>query len=244
MSPVRNSRLVEVSFSSHDARLSQLITNTLVTQFIDQNYQNRYSTTMEASEWLSKQLDGLHQKVEEANQNIAEFQKKYGFIEVDDKDVPLAQLMSEVNHQLSDAQANRVEAEAYARMVDLGKPDAIPSLRDDLLYQNLMTHYADSRAALAQARAVYGDENSNVKKLLDESAELDAQIQAERDRVVSRVRSTYSAAHSREQMMLQVREKLNSKMLDESSHMAAYLGLKNEAQASAELLQYVAIAPA
>jgi capsular exopolysaccharide synthesis family protein len=235
VSPVRNSRLVEVSFSSHDARMSQLITNTLVTQFIDQSYRDRYSSTMEASEWLSKQLDGLHQKVEEANQNVADFQKQYGFVEVDDKDVPLAQLMNEVNHQLSDAQASRVEAEAYVRMVDQGKPDAIPSLRDDVLYQNLMTRYADSRTALAQARTIYGDENSNVKKLLGESAELDAQIQAERDRVVGRVRSTFSAAHSREQMMLGVREKLNAKMVDESSHMATYLGLKNEAQASAEL---------
>src|SRR5262249_26888541 len=49
VSPVRGSRLVEISFSSHDTKLAQAITNGLVTQFLDQNYRNRYVTTMEAS---------------------------------------------------------------------------------------------------------------------------------------------------------------------------------------------------
>src|SRR5208282_88428 len=35
VSPVRNSRLVEVSYASHDPQLAQLVTNTLVTKFID-----------------------------------------------------------------------------------------------------------------------------------------------------------------------------------------------------------------
>src|SRR5579863_3217415 len=55
----RNSRLIDVSFSSHDPQLAQAVTNTLVTQFIEQNYRNRYTTTMEASAWLSKQLEDL-----------------------------------------------------------------------------------------------------------------------------------------------------------------------------------------
>jgi len=54
VSPVRNSRLFEVSFASHDSQFAQLVTNTLVTQFIDENYRSRYTSTMEASQWLSK----------------------------------------------------------------------------------------------------------------------------------------------------------------------------------------------
>jgi len=68
-----------------------------------------------------------------------------GFVEADDKDVPMAQLMAEINHQLSDAQANRIEVEAYVRMIDQGRSDAVPSVRDDQLYQNLVTRFADSR---------------------------------------------------------------------------------------------------
>jgi GumC protein len=235
VNPIRNSRLIEVSFSSHDPRLSQVVTNTLVTQFIDQNYRHRYATTMQASEWLSTQLNDLRQKVEEANLSVANYQRQYGLVETDEHDVPLGQLMGEVNHQLSDAQANRIEAEAYVRMLDLGQSESIPALRDDQVYQNLMTRFADARAQLAQARTIYGDENSNVKKLENEVNEFSAQVEAERTRTVNRVRTSYEAAKSREEMMLAAREHLKTQMGDANSHMVAYRVLRNEALAKSEL---------
>jgi capsular exopolysaccharide synthesis family protein len=235
VSPLRNSRLIEVSYASHDPRLAQLVTNTLVTQYMDQNYRNRYTTTMEASAWLSTQLNDLREKVQQSNQAVADYQKKYGFVEADDRDVPLAQLMGEVNHQFSEASANRIEAEAYARMIDLGESDAIPAIRDDQLYQNLMTRFVDARAQLAQARTIYGDENSNVKKLNNEAKELAAQVESERTRMVNQVRTSYAAALEREHMLQQSREKLRAQMGDAGSHMVAYKVLKNEALATGEL---------
>lgn len=235
VSPVRNSRLIAVSFASHDPQLAQLITNTLVTQFIDQNFRNRYTSTMQASEWLSTQLNDLRQSVEEANQAVTDYQKRYGLVEVDDRDVPLGQLMSEVNHQLTNAQANRIEAEAYIRMIDLGQASTIPAVRDDQVYQNLMTRYADARAQLAQARTVYGEENSHVKKLQDQANEFAAQVEAERDRVINQARTSYAAAADRENMMIRAQEKLRAQMGDASSHMVAFRVLRNEAVAKAEL---------
>lgn len=232
---VRNSRLVEVKFASHDPLLAQQVINNLVTQFIDQNYKNRYTTTMEASEWLSAQLSDLRQKVQVSNQAVVDYQKRYGLVEVDDKDLPSAQLMTEVSHQLGDAQADRIQAEAYVRMIDLGQPESIPALRDDALYENLMTRFADSRAKLAQSRAVYGDENTNVKKLENEANELAAQIEAERTRILNRVRISFAAARAREQMLNDSREKLQAQMGDISSHLVEYRLLRSEALANAQL---------
>jgi succinoglycan biosynthesis transport protein ExoP len=235
VSPIRNSRLIEVSYTSHDPAVAQSVTNALVTQFIDQNYRNRYTTTMEASEWLSRQLNDLREKVQESNQAVADYQQKYGFVEANEQDVPLAQLMDDVNRQYSEAAANRIEAEAYVRMIDLGESNAIPAVRDDQLYQNLMTRFADSRAQLAQARTIYGDENSNVKKLENEANELASEVEAERTRMVNQVRTAYAAALEREQMMQKSREKLRAQMGDASSHMVGYKVLKNEALATGEL---------
>jgi len=235
VSPVRSSRLVEVSAEAHDPKLAQSITNLLVTQYIDQNYRNRYVSTMEASEWLSSQLNDLRQRVAESNQAVADYQKKYGLVESDDKDVPLAQLMADVNHQWSEAQADRIQAEAFARMIDLGQADSIPALREDVVYQNLLTHYAETRAQLAQAQTVYGEENANVKKLQNESTELAAQVEAERSRILNRVRTSFVASRAREEMMEQSRENLRAQMGNASSHLVEYRMLKNEAVANATL---------
>jgi polysaccharide biosynthesis transport protein len=235
VSPVRNSRLIEVSYTSRDPLMAQTVTNALIAEYIEQNYRNRYATTMEASEWLSRQLNDLRDKVQQSNQAVAEYQQRFGFVEADDRDVPLAQLMDDVNRQFSDASANRIEAEAYVRMIDLGESNAIPAVRDDQLYQNLMTRFADSRAQLAQARTIYGDDNSNVKKLENESTELAAQVEAERTRMVNQVRTSYAAALEREQLLQKSREKLRAQMGDASSHMVGYKILKNEALATGEL---------
>jgi capsular exopolysaccharide synthesis family protein len=206
-----------------------------VNQFIEQSYRNRYVTTMEASEWLSTQLDDLRHRVSESNRAVAEYQRKYGLVESDEKDVPLGQLMAEVSRQLSDAQADRIQSEAYARMVDLGQAETVPAVRDDVVYQNLLTRYAEIRGQLAQAQAIYGDENSNVKKLQNEATELTSQLEAERTRLVNRVRTSFEAAKAREQMMVESREKLRAQMGDASSHLVEYRMLKNEAVANATL---------
>jgi len=235
VNPIRSSRLVEVSFSSHDPHLAQAVTNTLVSQFIDQSYRNRYVTTMEASEWLSAQLNDLRQKVTESNQAVADYQKKYGLVESDERDIPFAQLMSEVSRQLSDAQADRIQAEAYVRTIDLGQPDTIPTVRTDPVYQSLLTRYGEVRAQLAQAEAIYGDESPNVKKLQGETNELASQVEVERSRLIGKVRASFAAAQSREQMMLASRDKLRAQMGDATTHLVEYRMLKNEALAKAAL---------
>src|SRR5580693_2403431 len=235
VNPIRNSRLVEVSFASHDPALSQAVTNTLVSQFIDQNYRNRYVTTMEASGWLSEQLNDLRQRVSQSNQTVADYQKKYGLVESDERDAPLVQLMAEVSRQFSDAQADRIQAEAYVRMIDQGQPDGIPTIRNDLVYQNLLTRSGEVQTQLAQAQAVYGEENTNVKKLQSQAKELAAQVEGVRMQLIGKVRTSLAAAQAREQMMLDSRDRLRMQMSDVSSHLVEYRMLKNEAVANAAL---------
>ena len=232
---LRNTRLVEVGYSSHDPALSQQVTNAVVARFIDDGFKHRYTTTMQVSDWLSGQLDGLRKRLQDSNQAVSDYQKKYGLIELDDRDVPMSQLMSEVNHQLSEAQANRIEAEAFDRMVQEGQGESIPAMRDDVVLQNLLMRYADLRAQLAQAKTVYGDANVNVKKIQEQSEEISKQITAERSRVSDRLHTSFVAAKERERLMLRDRERIRAQMGDVSSQMVGYHVLKNEAMANAEL---------
>jgi len=92
--------------ASHDPRMAKQVTNNLVAQYIDQNFKTRYLSTMQASDWLSVQLNDLREKVEESNQAVVDYQKKFGLIEEDEKDGPTTQLVNDVGHRLSEAQAD------------------------------------------------------------------------------------------------------------------------------------------
>jgi capsular exopolysaccharide synthesis family protein len=232
---IHSTRVIEISFSSQDPQLAKNILNTLVTQYLEQNFRMRHTASMQASEWLATQLEDLRHGVAEANQAVTDYQKHYGLVELDDRDIPMGQLMYEVNHQVSQAQASRIEQEAYVRMIDAGEGSAVPAVRDDQLYQTLMARYNDARAHLARDRSVYGDENSVVKKLQDESSELKAQVEAERNRMINQVRTSYRAARDAEQMLVASKEKLRVDMGDASSRMTQFRLLRNQAVANSEL---------
>lgn len=232
---VRNSRLIEVSFSSENPRLSQQATNELLAQFIDQNFKTRYENTMQASEWLSSQLNDLRRKVEDSNQAVVEYQKRFGLVEADEKEGPTTKLAEDIGHELSQAQASRIQSEAYVRMIDTGQAESLPQIRESQVYQTLTARYADSRAKLAQARTIYGEENQSYKKIQNEVNELGAQREAEEARIVNQVRTSYSASLEREHMMLETMDRVRTQMGDTNERLVRYRVLRNEAQANADL---------
>jgi capsular exopolysaccharide synthesis family protein len=190
---------------------------------------------MQASEWLLGQLSDLRHKVEESNQAVVDYQKRYGLIEEDEKDGPTSQLVGGVSHHLAEAQADRIQAEAYVRMIDLGQEESLPQVHQSQIYQNVTSQYAEASAKLAQARAIYGEENNNFKKLQNEVNELAAQREAEKLRIVTQVRTAYSAANAREQLMEASMGSLKLKMGDVNERMVRYHVLKDESRANADL---------
>ena len=52
VSPIRNSRLVDVKFRSPDAALSTRVVNALAKNYIDQNLEYKFSASKEANDWL------------------------------------------------------------------------------------------------------------------------------------------------------------------------------------------------
>ena len=77
------SRLISVSFSSHDPKMAALVTNTVVDAFIDDTYRDQHDAIMKSSEWLARQLDDIRARMVESSRVLAEFQKSIGVADVD-----------------------------------------------------------------------------------------------------------------------------------------------------------------
>ncbi len=168
-SQVRQSHLVELSFASRDPKLAAKVTNTVADLFIKRNYEMRYGVSMQASKWVSHQLDALRQKIADANRAVVDFQNKNGIVNVLDAQNQttntITQKVSALNQQLTQAEADRIEQEAYLKMAESGNTASLPQVQNSPLLQSLMQRLADSKAQLAQALAIYGNQNPNVKKL-------------------------------------------------------------------------------
>jgi polysaccharide biosynthesis transport protein len=225
------SRLISVSFSSHDPEMAAQVTNTVVAAFIDGTYQDRHDAIMKSSEWLARQLDDIRARMVESSRALTEFQKSIGVADVDANKSTFTEQMAELNRQLTQAQADRIQLEALLKSVQAGSPDVLPEIRNNPVVQQLSTKLAEQRAELSQARVIYGTNHPNVKKLQSQVDELQSELEAQKTAVLGSIRTSYSAARARENLMDSQIKGASSQL----SQMARYNDLKKEAQTNSEL---------
>lgn len=225
------SRLISVSFASHDPRVAALVTNTTVSTFIDDTYRDQHDAIMKSSEWLARQLDDIRSRMQESNRVLADFQKSIGVADVDSNKSTFTERMTELNQQLTQAEGDRIQLEALLKSVQAGSPDVLPEIRNNPVVQQLSVKLGEQRAELSQAKVVYGPNHPNVKKLQNQVDELQHELESQKKAVLESIRTSYSAAKARENLMDSQIKGASS----EISQMARYNDLKKEAQANADL---------
>lgn len=225
------SRLINVSFTSHDPVLSAAVTNAVVRTFIDRSYETRHAAIMESTAWLAKQLDDIRGNMERANRELAEFQRVSGIADVDQNRSTFTEQMGELSRQKTQAQAERIQIESFLQKSRRSSIETLPQVQSNQVVQILTQKLGETRAELSQMLAIYGKQHPNVKKLQNQVDELESQIQLQQNAILGQMETSYSAALTREQM-IDSRMRGTAKELGE---MAKYTALKKDAQANSDL---------
>ncbi|PYY07069.1 MAG: hypothetical protein DMG69_21035 [Acidobacteria bacterium] len=225
------SRIITVSFASHDPRLSATVVNTALQMFVDSTYQHRHDSIVKSSAWLGTQLEDIRKKLDESNRALAAFQQKTGITDIDESKSTFSERMAELSRQQSQAEADRVQLRAELSNVHGKHLDALTEVHTNPVIQDLEKKLAEAKAELKKTKVIYGESHPNVKKLRSEADELQAQLNDQRASILLMLKSNYNAAGSREQAlnaeMKAARNKLNQ--------MAQYSQLKKEVQTNAGL---------
>jgi len=226
-----NSRLLTVSFTDHDPVLAANVTNTLVKSYLDGYYKSNYDAVMKSSEWLNRQLDDVRKKMEQSNDEVSSYQQKNGIADVDDKQSTLMQRAADINHQLTQAESDRIQYGAYLSRLAMGDAGSLPQVHDNLAIQGLKQQLATASGALSQAEAVYGPNHPNVLRLRGQVQSLQDATSHEEKKIAEGLKTSYSAASARQQMMAG----LMKGMAGEMGKMAEYSQLKKNAQVNSDL---------
>jgi capsular exopolysaccharide synthesis family protein len=252
VSQVKNSRLVDVSFESRDAQLSTSIVNDLVRQYLDDAHRSKYDSTLKAAESLAPELRDLKNSVDKSNQALSDFQTTHegtelagavppsGDASADSmgqamSSNPVAVRVAQLNQQLTQSISDRLQQESSVRLIEQGHNDALPQMKDSPLIQELTKRTVDSRAQLAQALAVYGGNNPQVRKLQQQTGELNAQLNAERARIVEQMQSSYKSAKVREELLRKSLRDIKTQLDSSNANAVRFDLLRREAQAQSNL---------
>jgi succinoglycan biosynthesis transport protein ExoP len=225
------SRLINVSFASHDPQVAANVVNTLLKLYIEKSYKTRLEAIRQSTEWLSRQLDDVRKKMQDSNRALSEFQSKSGIADIDDNKNTFSEQLGELNRQRTQAQTERIRLGSVLNGVRGESPDALPEVHSSPVVQHLTQKLAEIQAEHSQSLVIYGPNHPNAKKLQKHADELESQLDHQRKSILGELRNSYAATHERERV-------INSEMkktTEELNQMGQYSALKKEAQASAEL---------
>ena len=225
-----SSRLVGVRFATHDARLSAEVVNSLMRILVERNFEERNQAIAQSSMWLSRQLDDIRDKMENANHALADFGTKTGIADVDPNSNTYAEKMGDLNKQLVQAESDRIQFESFLRRA-AADPDSLPQVGNSPVVQALMQKLAEAEAQRAQVRVLYGPNHLEARKLDNQVNELQHQIKAQRSEIVSELSTNYLAARAREALLSGEVEEATTDL----ATLAQYNVLKKEAQADRDL---------
>src|SRR5271170_2785938 len=120
-----NTHIIKVSYRSPDKDLTSTVVNTLMTTYTENNFKSRFDSTMQASDWLSKQLVDLQMKVETSQEKLVRYQKEHEILGIDEKQNITTEKLDELNKEMTTAEFDRMQKEAIFRQTQSGDPEVV-----------------------------------------------------------------------------------------------------------------------
>ncbi len=244
-----NTRIIEVHYRSADPQLAANVVNTLMQTYVENNFKARFESTMQASDWLTKQLVDLQMKVETSQEKLVRYQKEHEILGADEKQNITMEKLDELNKELTAAESERMDKEAAYRLVETGDPEAVASSASTLSEEGsgtqsgtallgvLRTKEAELKIQAAELNTQFGPSYPKLSVLNNQLKEVDSQIKAEMKKIVSKVRGQYSAALQRETMLHEAldKQKQEANKLNESA--IQYTLLKRDVDTNRQLYE-------
>src|SRR6266481_295742 len=234
---IPSSRLMEVSYESTDPVLAAHILNAHLENYKAQNIQSRYEATLEATRFLTSQLNELKLTVKQSEDARINYERQNQIWSVDDKSNITTQRLADLDKQLTDAQGETLKKQALYEYAKAGDIDAVPEIRADALLQDLQKKRADLAVQYTEALNQYGPNFPKVQRLQAQMKEVDDQIARESKGIVLQLESDYREAKQREELIRQALELQKAETNNMAEKMVQYNILKRESEADKTLYE-------
>jgi polysaccharide biosynthesis transport protein len=160
VAPIRESRLVEVSYQDPNPERARQILSTLVNVYTDRNIDVALESTNTAAEWLEGQVQTLKTELEGTESTLHEYKKgnRILSISLDEQSNMIRQEMQQLSTALTAVKVRRAEVAAKAAELQGESPDGgVDLANSDLLRDDVLRQLRDSlNGAVGEYEALIG----------------------------------------------------------------------------------------
>jgi succinoglycan biosynthesis transport protein ExoP len=197
--PQLGTRLVTISFSTPDPKLSALLANAHAEAYVRQGMELTAQASQAAQQFLERKLVDLKERVERSEAALNSYRRDKGIVEfsTDGKNEILLKRLEDLNAALTEAQTRRIALESQADLISKKDYDALPEVVNNSMvhalkpeldgleaqYASMASRYTLSYRPLAALKAKLDDTQA---RLSDTEAEIVKSVKLEFRAAVSR----------------------------------------------------------
>ena len=226
--PMKDSRLVNVSFLSPDKFLTADAANAVARAYVDLNFEDKYSATEQAREFLASKLDELKLRVAESERALQKYGKGKDILALDERQNIIVQKLNELNKELAAAEFDRMKKEALYLDTSGKNPDEIPAVLENKLVQDLKNDYQELEREYNEKSKKFKPAYPAMVRLQHKMDREKEMIRREIANVIEGIRHEHESALAREKSVYEGLEKQKAEVRKLNESAIEYGILKNE----------------
>lgn len=188
---VRDTRLLEVGYTSADPGLSARIVNALIDEFIELQFEKKYQATQKAVEFLQRQLDDLKLRVERSEVELVRYARERNIVNLDERTTTNLEKLNALSNELNRLEVELATESALFDSLRQATPERFPESLETPFIADLEARLAESERRLAALSERHGPNWPAVQSLLREVDQLTSQLRAEKAAAIEAARSDY-----------------------------------------------------
>jgi polysaccharide biosynthesis transport protein len=244
--PVRDSRLVRITFESPDPNLSARVANAFADNFISSNLQRRFDASAYARDFLESHIAELKSKLEESERQLVAYATQQQIIQVSEggggKDAPPPQSLAAldlggVNTALTAAKANLVAVEQRYKATQAAPGLAAPELLADPTIQQLRQEQVKLTVQYNEQLKVYKPDYPDMIQLKQQLDDVASQLNNSAATIRRSLKTQYDAAQAQVNQLQGQLNQQKATVLDERNREIQYNILQREVDSTRTLYE-------
>jgi polysaccharide biosynthesis transport protein len=214
--PIPESNVVGVKYQSQDGKMAAAIANTIAEMYVNSTRETEVGSTTRAREWLSQQITDLRGKVSQSEAAVEKYRSEAGLLKGGTTSTLNEQQITELNTQISVAEAGSTEAAARANeikslLASKGSVDASSDVLGSPVIQSLREQQVTAARKISELSATYLSNHPKMIAARQEKQSIDMQVRREALKVVDSLAGQAKIAAARAQSLRASLEKMKAR---------------------------------
>lgn len=235
VSRIPESRLIEVSFAAEDPQLAAQVVNTHLQTYKERSFKSRYDATMQASDFLSSELEELRIKMEKSDAAQVAYERQNQIWMVDATQNTATQKLSQLSSALTAIQTQLAEKEAIYELAHSNDTGSMAAVQGNSAVQDLTKTKLQLDTQYAEALTQFGPNWPKVQILKAQDEAVAAQLKTAKANAVQQIDNDYHQIEAHEALLerdLNRQEVIADNM---AQKLVEYNMLKHDAESNKEL---------